>query len=360
MAAKRSQKSKKGSPITGTPRNPENKLTVQKSNPMYGLWRSDLSLADFKILDTYLSRINSHDPDHRTVHFEKGEIEQILGVKQLKADDLKKRLAHLGTMVPVDDPTDENSFRMVALFAEAICSADSDGIWKVALTCTSEARQYIFNIENLGYFRYKLRTVTRLKSRYSYILFMYLEKNRHMHSAWEVELNELKLLLKCEQEETYREYKRFNAQILKRCHKELTENTECQFIYEPVKRGRAVKAIRFTLATVADQLDGQLSFTDIAMAQPTDEDEKASTYSTELLGFLASACEFEFDDAEMRVLLDLILQIYPYSNDGGLERFNYLRHKYNLLILYSGKKKISSRFGYLKALIEADIEKLTG
>lgn len=177
-----------------------------------------------------------------------------------------------------------------------------------------------------------------------------------MHSTWEVELNELKLLLKCEKEETYREYKRFNAQILKRCHKELTENTECQFIYEPVKRGRTVKAIRFTLATVADQLDGQLSFTDIAIGQPTSEDEKARAYSTELLGFLASACEFEFDDTEMRILLDLILQLYPHSSDGSLERFNYLRYKYNLLVLYSGRKKISSRFGYIKALITADIE----
>lgn len=356
MANKQTLKSRKNAPIVGVSKNPAEKLTVQKSNPMYGLWRSELSLADFKILDTYLSRINSHDPDHRTVHFEKGEIEQILGVKQLKAEELKKRLAHLGTMVPVDDPTDENTFRMVALFAEAVCSADSDGIWKVALTCTSEARKYIFNIENLGYFRYKLRTITRLKSRYSYILFMYLEKNRHMHSTWDIPLDELKLLLKCENDALYQEYRYFNQRILKRCHKELTENTECQFTYEPIKRGRTVKGIRFTLATVADQLDGQLSLADISKPQSSDEDERAGDYSTELLGFLANACEFEFDDAEMCVLLDLILQIYPHSSDGGLERFNYLRHKYNLLILYSGKKKISSRFGYLKSLIKADIK----
>lgn len=118
---------------------------------------------------------------------------------------------------------------------------------------------------------------------------------------------------------------------------------------------RLDKGIRFTLATVADQLDGQLSLADISRPQSTDEDEKAGAYSTELLGFLASSCEFEFDDAEMRVLLDLILQIYPHSSDSGLERFNYLRHKYNSLILYSSKKKISSRFGYLKSLIKADI-----
>lgn len=356
MPTKKMRKYKVDPPITGVPRDPGEKLIVQKSNPMYGLWRSELSLVDFKILDTYLSRINSHDPDHRTVQFEKGEIEQILGVKQLKSEELKKRLAHLGTMVPVDDPTGKEKFLMVSLFEKAVCESDDNGVWQVSLTCTNAAREYIFNIENLGYFRYKLRTVTRLRSRYSYILFMYLEKNRHMHRAWVVELDELKLLLKCETDQNYQQYKRFNEKILKRCHKELTENTECQFTYEPVRRGRAVTAVRFTLETVADQLDGQLSFADIASDQPAFEDEKARAYSTELLGFLASACEFEFEEAEMRVLLDLILRLYPYSSDGGLERFNYLRYKYNLLILYSGKKKISSRFGYLKSLIEADVE----
>lgn len=354
MATKKTQNSLKSSPIRGVPHNHDDKLIVQKSNPMYGLWRSELSLADFKILDTYLSRINSHDPDHRTVHFEKGEIERILGVKQLKAEDLKKRLSHLGTMVPIDDPTEEQKFRMVSLFEEAICDSDADGIWQISLTCTNAARKYIFNMENLGYFRYKLRTVTRLRSRYSYILFLYLEKNRHMHSTWNIDLDELKLLLKCETDQNYQQYKRFNEKILKRCHKELTENTECQFTYEPIKRGRSVKGICFTLETVADQLDGQLSLADIVPS--ADDDEKASTYSTELLGFLAGSCEFEFTDAEMRVLLDLILQLYPYSSDGSLERFNYLRHKYNLLTLYSGKKKISSRFGYIKSLIEADIK----
>ena len=63
-------KSKEGSPIIGIRKNLVDRLVVQKSNPLYGLWRSELSLAEFKILDTYLSRINSHDPEHRTVCFE--------------------------------------------------------------------------------------------------------------------------------------------------------------------------------------------------------------------------------------------------------------------------------------------------
>ena len=73
---------KKIEPITSL--GSEDKLTVQKSLPLFALWRSELTLAEFKILDTYLSRIDSHKPEKRAVMFEKGELEKILGVKTLR------------------------------------------------------------------------------------------------------------------------------------------------------------------------------------------------------------------------------------------------------------------------------------
>lgn len=338
----------------GTGKDPEN-LLVQKTNPLMSLSETGLTLAEFKILDAYLARINSHDPDKRFIRLEKGEIERLLGVSQIKSGDLEKRIDNLFQTVTIRDKNLTNGFCKIALFERATCYQDDNGLWQVDLGASPSAMEYIFNPERLGYLRYSLRNVIKLTSRYSYVLFLYLEQNRHMHLRWEVTLDELRAILRCTAD-TYKAYYRFNELVLSKCCKELNEKTDCKFTYEPIKRGRTVKAIHFTLETIADQLDGQLSLTDIALAQPADEDEKASIYSTELLGFLARACEFEFDDAEMRVLLDLIIQLYPHSNDGGLERFNYLRYKYNLLVLYSGKKKISSRFGYLKALIEADIK----
>lgn len=81
------------------------KLTVQKSRPLMALWQSQLTLSEFKILDTYLSRINSHEPDKRMVIFNKGELEQILGVTRINQPDLESRLQHLvGTVVTIPDP----------------------------------------------------------------------------------------------------------------------------------------------------------------------------------------------------------------------------------------------------------------
>ena len=100
------------------------KLTVQKSMPLFALWRSDLTLAEFKILDTYLSRIDSHKPEKRTVIFEKGELEELLGVKRIREEELDERLVHLGTPIRIDDKTSKN--KKLWLAAACISSVRKD------------------------------------------------------------------------------------------------------------------------------------------------------------------------------------------------------------------------------------------
>lgn len=242
---------KKIDPIVGL--GYENKLTVQKSLPLFALWRSNLTLSEFKILDTYLSRIDSHKPEKRAIILEKGEIENALGIQKINNQDLKLRLKHLmGNVVEVPDKDEKKGFQLVTLFEEAEAEQDDDGLWNVKLECTQKAMKYFFNIENLGYLRYKLRCITSLTSRYTYIMFIYLEANR-FRKSWEVPLEELKKILHCENEATYNEFRFFNVKILKKVQKEMHEKTECQYSYFPIKRGRSVKAIRFEVKTLPKQ-----------------------------------------------------------------------------------------------------------
>lgn len=244
---------KKIDPIVGL--GYENKLTVQKSLPLFALWQSDLTLSEFKILDTYLSRIDSHKPEKRAIILEKGEIENALGIQKINNQDLKLRLKHLmGNVVEVPDKDEKKGFQLVTLFEEAEAEQDDDGLWNVKLECTQKAMKYFFNIENLGYLRYKLRCITSLTSRYTYIMFIYLEANR-FRKSWEVPLEELKKILHCENEATYNEFRFFNVKILKKVQKEMHEKTECQYSYSPIKRGRSVKAIRFEVETLPKQYE---------------------------------------------------------------------------------------------------------
>ena len=326
----------------------EDKLTVQKSLPLFSHWRSDLTLPEFKILDTYLSRINSHIPEKRTVVFEKGELEELLGVDRIRTEELDKRLIHLGTPIRIDDTTAKNKkFTRISLFEKATAEQDSNGIWKVELTASQSAMKYIFNVENLGYLRYKLRCITSLNSRYTYIMFTYLESNR-FRKTWEIGLDELKHILNCENEEYAKEFKYFNRDVLKRIQKEMHEKTECRYAYTPVKKGRSVVAIRFTVepltAVPEDQIPGQLSIDDITPQQG------------ELWESVLKDAGFSAD--QMHQLRTLIETVPPdkmpdMGNGLDIDRFHYVRQKWARLV--AQKKPIRDRYAYLCRMIETDM-----
>jgi len=230
----------------------DTKLTVQKSLPLLELWKSDLTLAEFKILDIYLSKIDSHNPENRAVLFTKGELERLLGLTELKRGDLELRLKHLlGNVLSVPDLQDARHIKLIALFETAEARQSEDGLWTVRLECTQSAMRYFFNVEHLGYLRYKLRSITALASRYAYILFLYLEANRFRQS-WIIGLEDLKVLLNCSKEVAYTQYKRFNGDLLKRVQKEIHTKTSCRYTYEPVRSGHTVVAVKFTLENMID------------------------------------------------------------------------------------------------------------
>lgn len=309
------------------------KLTVQKSRPLFALWRSDLTLSEFKILDTYLARIDSHNPEKRMVTFSKGELEEKLGVTKINKHDLEKRLIHLmGNVVKVPDDDTKKGFKLVTLFEEVEAEQDDSGLWTIKLECTQKAMKYFFNVDNLGYLRYKLRCITSITSRYTYIMFMYLESNRYRKS-WQVDLEDLKHILNCDEEETYKQYKRFNDLILKKVHKELTEKTECEYEYKPIKKGRKVVAVEFTLHSKAL----------IKEFKPTEAkilDDEIET--------IKSITNNEFNDQQMNLIKTLISH---YSSDYK-SRIDYLSIKYQEMALYKPK----NRFNYLKKILENDID----
>lgn len=333
------------------------KLVVQKSKPLFALWRSDLTLAEFKILDTYLARIDSHNPDKRTVVFSKGELEEKLGVKKINQQQLDERLAHLMTTIKIEDNTSKRGFVRIALFEKAIAEQDECGLWQVQLECTRSAMKYVFNIDNIGYLRYKLRCITALKSRQAYILFMFLEQNR-FRTPFEVELEELKTILCCEKEETYKEFKRFNDLVLKRIQKELNEKTECKFRYEPIKKGRSVVAIRFILETLPklEADDNQMTIEEWQAEASKEKElwESALRKENELCEFTSEQIE------EIRQVLvtmpDSKLPEDTVTNMGDItfRRYHYIAQQYAVLNRICTETKVNNRFKYFIKMLRKD------
>lgn len=337
----------------------ENKLTVQKSLPLFSLWRSELTLAEFKILDIYLSRIDSRKPEKRVVIFERGELEKILDIKKINLTDLKKRLEHLlGNVVTISDKTIKKGFQIITLFEWAEAEQDENGTWQVKLEATQRAMKYIFNIENLGYLRYKLRCITTISSRYTYIMFMYIEANR-FRKSWNIELNELKKILNCDKEETYKEYKFFNVKILKKAQLELSKKTECIYIYEPIKKGRSVVAIRFTVETLPKTIIEEPEDNQMTIEEWVGQKDKPTWYSALLVD---GSCEFskaQLEEIHQFLITVPISKMSPNAaiyGDLDLCRYHYIAQKYATLNTRDDKKPIRDRFAYFIKMLKKDAE----
>lgn len=362
---------KKAQPVVGMTKD-ENKLLVQKSHPLTALWQSDLTLAEFKILDAYLARINSKKPEQRTVKLTKGELEEALGVTRINKADLKQRLKNLYS--PIDlEPNNPKKIKLRALFEEAEAEQDEDGIWQVQLTCTPSAMKYMFNVEELGYLRYKLRCITSLTSRYSYILFLYLEFNR-FRATWEVDLESLKRTL-CATDESYSEFKIFNNRVLKKCQKELAEKTECRFTYEPIRKGRSVSSIRFKLEMLSPKIEAEIQNRDPDQTSIFDYEDQTdeAVEARERRG--AICCGFddqifdEFSDEELTEFRSLAWanadpdveeRHYGVLHDRKMAReyavSEFIRLKIQAMNVYAKREPIKNRYSYLKKALSGKDE----
>lgn len=326
---------------------------IQKSNPLRSLSQTELNLTHFKILDAYLSRINSHKPEERYVQFHKGELEQLLGVVKINKEDLDKRLDGLFCAVTIQDNNKPNKFVKIGLFEKAECKQDENGFWQVRLACTPAAMEYIFNVENIGYIRYRLRNIINLKSRASYFMFLFLTeiRNSNRPNTFSIPVSDLKELLKSNGE-TYTQFKYFNSKVLKKCCKEINEKTDIKYTYTPDKPkfGKTITSVTFSIEKTSDSISlddndpNQLRFDDYVPEQQ---------YS-EHLAFLAEACENSFSEEEMQVIFDIIVTLDIPTHPDGIDfaRYHYLKQKYSEMKLQAKKRKIVNEFAYFKAMLK--------
>lgn len=353
---------KKVEPIIGL--GDEDKITVQKSLPLLSLCRSSLTLAELKILDTYLARIDSHAPTKRTVIFLKGELEKLFGVKRIRTEELDKRLENLGSPVllqAIDNDTEK--FVRISLFDMSVAERDKDGEWRVELTASESAMMYFFNIENIHYFRYKLRYITALKSRYTYNMFMYLEMNhykRFKRRSWEESLEKLQIFLGCEKEETYQEYRRFNDLILKKVWSEIHEKTEYRYTYEPIKKGRSVVAVRFTVDKSPKVSQEEMDLNQVTIDERQGEYREGELWENAVI-------ELGFSPEQIKSLREVLVCV-PSNRlkgngicDGDVHR---LRYHYMMRIVTDIQERCNNQtqqpikdvYRYIKHIIEKDAD----
>lgn len=374
---------KKENLIIGLPEG--DKMCLQKANALIKIWSSDLSLGELKLLDIYLGRINMKEPERKHLRFSKRELENLLQVTRIKPDRLNEMLKHLFASFVNVDFYDEISNCMITVQMHlfdtcTMITNKTTGEMEVDLECSEKASKFIFNVERLGYTKFSLIPALRIKSRYGYTLYQYLLQNA-FRKTWTAPIEEVKAVVRCPgggENDYYDSYKYFNRDILQKCHKEITKLTGLSFSYTPVKTGRRVVAICFTILnpealkkinaleieTVINE-PGQIT-------ESTDHGPALPDHYRNHIAFLQSACtsigrepDFSFEETEaISSVIDRVPDILlPYVPGMPLEnreirQYHYLRDKYLLMKAKDTQKKIGHKRDYIIRMIENDLKDL--
>lgn len=234
----------------------DERYLISKSRPLLAMKNSGYNMAEFKILDTYLSRINPMDPSTRRVKFTHQEYCDLLGVEsgKIRSRQLASYTAHfLSNVVSLPRPDRKAGYIQMPLFTFAEYDEEAK---EIVLECNSDPQIFgmFFSIEEIGYVKYILKNTKTIKSLYSFKLYMLL-KEKLPAVEFSISLEELKEKLEITASR-YDEFKFFNSEVLKKAHKEINTNTDTRFEYELIRTGRTTTGIRFKGIRTLDLSEG--------------------------------------------------------------------------------------------------------
>lgn len=227
--------------------NPDN--IVQKSRPLLLATDINYTAGQLKVLDTYISCINSRDPDNTVVDFKQSEYEELLGVSRLRIDELQKSLSDLIKLqVTVPFKESREGLLVCNLFDGAAVNKDSDtGEWIIHLKCSETAKPLFFNLEQIGYVRYQLRNTTVMKSMYSIYLYQYLKDNA-FRRTWNISVDTfIKDILHVKNSRYRKDFWRFRDRVLNPSIDEVNVKTDIRVTFNTLTAHGRIDSIDFTV-----------------------------------------------------------------------------------------------------------------
>ncbi len=336
---------------------------VEKSRFLLGMKAPNYELGELKVLDTYLARINARDPQTQAVTFTKEEYENLMGFTDSRPETLRKRTEGLlGKVVTVPLEDGKKGWRKLTLFTKAECIQDDFGGYVVNLNCNPELQPLFFNVENAGYLRYRLRNVLPLTSKYSMLLYLFLKDNL-FRGTFDVELKEFKERLGITAKR-YEAFKHLRPEILDKALSEVNEKTDVTASYQRIARGKLTVGLTFTVVgkkpailIEEDDMEQIGMFDDGGLP-----DVLPHEYENQYFEFLAAACNYEFDQTQMEILLALdnvraISDVSLSLETNQMNKYHYLEQKYkelNYRCARTDLKPVKDRFAYIKTIIEAN------
>jgi len=222
---------------------------IEKANALIYIKDDPFDLAELKLLDAYLSKINARDPSYMTVRFSKREFENIVGVDRIRNEVMQK---YIDSIMRVINIKSGDEWIKIVLFSGCKCTRDESGQYWIEMTCSNEAKEYFFNIESIGYLKYRLGNIIHLSSKYSIHFFLYCMKNMY-RKKWTVNIDDIRKAIHCTSK-TCRQYKYFNNNVLSKAATEINKYTDINISYSAIYgANHTVTGIELNVGSVISQ-----------------------------------------------------------------------------------------------------------
>lgn len=353
----------------------DNNVIQKSTNLLDELKSSKLTMQQLKAIDVYLSRINSHNPQQRSVIFDSEDILKIFGDIPLRR--LKTALKELQEITVTDiasDEPDTTTERTVHLFemTELEYNNSSEQASRFSLTCTESAMRYIFNIEELRYLQYKLRNIIDLKNKYSYHLFLWIvnQKCKYrnypelLQAALSIEVKDLAEILKT----PYTAYKDINRYILKPCIAEINSSTSLELTYTPLKKNGVTFKIEFEVTDWGDLDKISKAIETITAPEGGERNEPPEEQEPEQQPILNDDIQIildiypQFTAAEVKAIYNRILKLQPDKGSTRTARVDYFKAVYDDTVrenekkIRQGKQPIRDYAAYISKTLDNRIQ----
>lgn len=352
---------------------------IEKLNRLNELRAQNMTMQQLRFFAIYLSRINARDKSTRRVSFPLSDFLKIMGLTNYASEKSATykniKAATKGLLSQnVEVPKENGGYKQINLFEECDVDRDASGVWTVTIDATNSALPLFFDFKE-KYFIYELGNVLRLSSAKQIRMYEILKQRQNMVQPVTIQLQELRELLGIPKD-AYTDYNNFKRRVIDAAQKELAEQTDIQFGYTPIRAGRKVAALAFTISantanfpqmSIAEWIDMQPESSGgpptLPEAAPVISSDgppaaaPAAVFMPEELGLYAEALPEGMTPGEVDALqMEARKHIDTPENrfDADIKVFHYLQDKTKLMMAQRAAVKPGNRFAWLKKAVAED------
>lgn len=222
--------------------------SVVKANELIQKSRFNLSTQQQKIVLFLISKIKPTDEEFKTYEFSIADFCRVCGIDETSGGNYQsirkavKEISDKSVWIELNDELD--SIALVRWIESPIFHRNNGTI---TLRLNENLKPYLLQLKK-NFTQYQLLWTLQFKCKYSIRLYELIKSYMYepeLVSEKVFEIDQLKQMLNCENHKTYFN---FNTRALEPAVKEITEKSNIELSYEPIKTGKTITHIKFTFS----------------------------------------------------------------------------------------------------------------